>query len=253
MTTNSGLLLEQTYPIRSYEPRPGGQAPITTICNQLQDIASCHADSLGFGYRDLETSGHLWLLARLHVMMDRLPEYGGTVTVRTWPSGNERLVATRDFLISDQDGLMGRATTAWVTMNAKTHRPEPPSEVLNERFIPDEPRALVFPAKSVARLKGGDHETPLTARRADMDINGHVNNVRYTEFCLEAVPLDWDEANRCMGLDIQFRSESFAGDAYVCACAPEATDGPATTMLHRLTRTADEREIARMRSWWQPR
>ncbi|ADU63859.1 MAG: acyl-ACP thioesterase [Pseudodesulfovibrio sp.] len=255
MTAHLPLTHDRLYRIRSYEPRPDGLAPITAICNQLQDIASGHADALGFGYHDLETGGHFWLLARLHVMMDRLPAYGGAVRVQTWPSGNERLVANRDFLILDpaaaQETVMGRATSSWVTMNASTHRPESPSEVLSTRFIPDRERALTFPAKSITRLKDGEHETGLTARRADLDINGHVNNVRYAELCLEAVPQAWEAAHRCLGLDIQFRSESFAGDAYVSACAEAGPDSGMRTLLHRLTRINDDREIVRMRSWWQ--
>ncbi|WP_285907177.1 acyl-[acyl-carrier-protein] thioesterase [Pseudodesulfovibrio pelocollis] len=260
MTPESSLVLDHGYDVRSYEPRQNGRIPITAICNQLQDIASRHADALGFGYHDLETSGHYWLLARLHVMMERMPGYGDSLAVRTWPSGNERLVATRDFLILDPgrkqgepDAILGRATSAWVTMNARTHRPDPPSEVLHERFIPEMDRALAFPAKAVTRLRSGDHEAAVTARRADLDINGHVNNVRYAEFCLEAVPEAWEAAHRCAGIDIQFRSESFAGDTYVSACAEDAPDNGAPTLLHSLTRVADNREIVRMRSWWRPR
>jgi len=260
MISDSPLILERVYDVRSYEPRQDGRIPITAICNQLQDIASRHADGLGFGYHDLETSGHYWLLARLHVKMERMPGYGESVRVRTWPSGNERLVATRDFLLLEPgaedagtDAVLGRATSAWVTMNARTHRPDPPSEVLNERFIPEVERALAFPAKAVTRLADGKHEADLTARRADLDINGHVNNVRYAEFCLEAVPDAWEAARRCVGLDIQFRSESFAGDAYVSVCAEAAPDSGMPTLLHRLTRKADAREIVRMRSWWRSR
>lgn len=258
MTSSFALAHDRVYAVRSYEPRPDGLAPVTAICNHLQDIASRHADALGFGYHDLETSGHAWLLARLHLRMDRLPGYGDSVLVRTWPSGNERLTATRDFLVIDPgagpDGVTGRGTSAWVAMNRRTHRPDPPAEVLDGRLIPDMERALVFPSKSVIRLADGEHETGITARRADVDINGHVNNVRYAEFCLEAVPEEWEATRLCVGLDIQFRSESYAGDAYVSACAVAEPDADgAQTLLHRLTRTADQREIVRMRSWWRPR
>ncbi len=251
MTTNVQFTLEQDYKIRSYEPFPDGLVSISTICDHLQDIASRHADVMGFGLHDLEKSGHLWLLARLHLTMDRLPAFGDTVHVTTWPSGNERLVANRDFLIQDAQGIMGRATTAWVTMNKATHRPDKPDTVLSRRFIPERDRALVFPSKAVTRLKGGDHTAAITARRSDIDINGHVNNVCYTQFCLEAVPQDWDDENRCMGLDIQFRSESFAGDEYVASCAvSEMIDGR-STLLHGLIRSSDKTEIVRMRSWWE--
>lgn len=250
MPTTHTLSFTREYGVRSYEPQPDGFIPITSICDHLQDIASRHADSLGFGLADLEKSGHLWLLARLHVMMDRLPRFGDTVSVTTWPSGNERLTASRDFLISDPSGVIGRATTSWVTMNKATHRPDSPDTVLNKRFIPERERASVFPSRAISRLKVGDHEIGITARRADMDINGHVNNVNYARFCLEAVPEAWDKAHRCMGIDIQFRTESFPGEQYTSYCSESDVIEESPTLLHGLVRKADTAEIVRMRSWW---
>jgi len=251
MTTNSDLTFEHAYDIRSYEPRTDGRVSIASVCNQLQDIASRHADSLGFGFEDLQRSGHFWILARLHLMMDRLPGYGERARILTWPSGNERLVALRDFLVHDGDGPVGCATSSWVTLNTETHRPDRPDTVLHRRFIPDRGHALEFPTKSVTRLKRGENTAAITARRADIDINGHVNNVRYVEFCLEAVPRAWTDTHRCLGLDIQFRAESFAGDTYAAACSPSEPDHGMDTFLHALTRTSDNREIVRMKTWWR--
>ena len=249
MTTNSDLTFEHVYSVRSYEPRMDGRVSIASVCNHLQDIASRHADSLGFGFEGLQQSGHFWVLARLHLMMDRLPGYGEQSRILTWPSGNERLVALRDFLIHDGHGQVGRATSSWVTVNAETHRPDRPDTVLNRRFIPEREHALTFPSKAVTRLKDGEHTAAITARRADMDINGHVNNVKYVEFCLEAVPETWTAGNRCLGLDIQFRAESFAGDMYATACARSESENGYDTYLHSLVRTADDREIVRMKTW----
>lgn len=136
-------------------------------------------------------------------------------------------------------------------MNKETLRPDPPSTVLSERLIPDREHALTFPSKAVKRLKDGDHAITLAAHRFDTDINGHVNNVRYTEFCLEAVPQTWMDTRDCVGLDIQFRTESFPGDVYESACSPAEPDGDMETMLHSLTRQSDGKEIVRMRSWWR--
>jgi len=251
MTKNSPLTFEHRYHIRSYEPRFDGHVSITSVCNHMQDIASRHAETLGFGYRDLRQSNHYWVLARLHVMMERMPGFGESSRVKTWPSANEKLVATRDFLIHDKKDLIGKATTAWVALNAKTLKADPPREVLDGRHIPDCERAMVFPSRAVNRLKDGEHKVELKARRFDQDINNHVNSVRYVEFCLEAVPTTWTSENRCMGVDIQYRLESHAGDEYVSACTMDKQDNGMDTILHSLTRISDNKEIVRMRSWWK--
>jgi acyl-ACP thioesterase len=253
MTTNLNLTLEHTYDIRSYEPQADGRVSISTVCNHLQDMASCHADKMGFGYHDLGKSGHLWLLARLHVMMDTLPGYGEKARVLTWPSGNERLVANRDFLIHQDQNIIGKATTSWVTMNIETHKPDKPDILLDNRFIPDRERVLTFPTRAIQRLKQGQHTTTIAARRSDLDINGHVNNVRYVEYCLESVPEAWITENRCIGIDIQFRTEAFAGDKLLSACTASEPDSGRDTFLHTLTRESDSAEIVRMRSWWDKR
>jgi acyl-ACP thioesterase len=251
MTNNSPLTFEHSYHIRSYEPRSDGRVSIAAVCNHLQDIASRHAENLGFGYLDLQQSDHYWVLARLHVMMERMPGFGESSRITTWPSANEKLVATRDFLVHDKEHLIGKATTAWVALNAKTLKADPPSEVLDGRHIPNCERAMVFPSRAVNRLKDGENKVELKARRFDQDINNHVNSVRYVEFCLEAVPRTWTAENWCMGVDIQYRLESHAGDEYVSACKADKQDNGMNTILHSLTRISDNKEIVRMRSWWK--
>jgi len=47
------------------------------------------------------------------------------------------------------------------------------------------------------------------ARRGDIDLNGHVNNVHYVEWLMEGRP---DAAGSCRELDIVFKSETLAGE-----------------------------------------
>ncbi|MEF2231384.1 MAG: acyl-ACP thioesterase domain-containing protein [Pseudodesulfovibrio sp.] len=253
MNATSPLIFEHAYDIRSYEPRTDGLVTLTTICNQLQDVASRHADALGFGFSDLRTTGHFWMLVRLHLIMHRLPGFGETCRVGTWPSGNERLVAARDFLIHDKNGLIGRATSNWVAVDLETRKACPPDEVLDARCIPDAERALLMPPGAIPRLRDPEFTATVTARRADQDINNHVNSVRYGEFCFEAAPAEWTARSRCMALDIQFKNESFAGDAYLSACAETEPENGMRTLLHGLRRQGDDKEIVRMRSWWSER
>ena len=248
MTTNA--IFSDAYAVRSHHPSPDGCVCITTVCDFLQDMAARHADILGFGFHDMQRLGRTWLLARLHVVMERLPRLGESVEITTWPSGNERLSASRDFVIGLNGQDAGLAATNWVAMDLTTRRPVPPETLLASRLIPQRDRALRFPTKSVRRLTSGEHVVSLAARRSDIDVNGHVNNVRYAEFCLEAVPADFLEERRCCGLDIQFRSESTAGETFSSFCSPLADEPGA--LLHGVRRS-DGVEAVRMKSWWRPK
>jgi acyl-CoA thioesterase FadM len=110
-------------------------------------------------------------------------------------------------------------------------------------------RAIDFEGRAVKRIREGEFETTVTARHGDHDINGHVNSMRSVEYCLEAVPESWSATRYCVGGDVQFRAECFAGDRLHSLAAPQE-DG---TMLHSLIRESDGKETARMKTWWQER
>src|SRR5512133_1225031 len=89
------------YPVTWYDADASHRAGIVTICKFLQESAWNHANHLGFGYRTANEVKQVWVLVRLLVKMERYPNWGEMVTVRTWPRGMEGLLALRDFEILD--------------------------------------------------------------------------------------------------------------------------------------------------------
>jgi acyl-ACP thioesterase len=242
------LIHTSTYRLRSYEVDFEDRAFLTALCNMLQDAASMHAAELGFGYGDLHRLGRAWVLSRAFIHMDALPGFGTDVEVETWPSGNQKTVATRDFLLKNGD-VIGRGTSAWAVIDIEDRKAVSPESLIADRDIPQVPRALEFESRAVKRIRDGEHATTVRARYGDHDINGHVNSMRSVEYCLEAVPESWRRERVCVGGDVQFRAECFAGDELRSIASPQE-DG---TMLHTLIRQSDQRETARMKTWWEPR
>ena len=112
---------EGPYIVHSYEVGTHTSAPLTIVCNYLQDAAWHHAQILQLGYEALLRENKNWVLARLAIEMERYPLWGEQITVRTWPKGTERLLAFRDFeMIDDSGKKIGAASSAWVIVD--THR-----------------------------------------------------------------------------------------------------------------------------------
>lgn len=177
-----------TFKIRSYETDEFNHLKISSVFNFMQVAAGLNAEELGFGYTQLNPRGIFWILSRVILEWHGNVKFDEDLIVETWPKGIERLFAIRDFRFYSQDGgNIGKATTAWLMMDAKSGRPVNPA---NERF--DLPLFDLQPA--IDELPGKIAEpaemTLLTKRStvySDIDVNLHVNNAKYLEYIFDAL------------------------------------------------------------------
>ena len=204
-----------TWAVRTYECGPDGEATMASVCNWLQEAASLNAAAMTFSKSDFEAAGEniSWVLTHLKVRMSRFPKWGETVSVLTFPRGGRRIVAHRDFALSGADGEeIGRATSEWMIIDLASRKlvaiPEGVFAAANTVRDP------VFGDEPLAKLRWDCREAAadalvFRARRGDIDLNGHVNNVHYVEWLMEGRPA---AAGRCRELDVVFKSETFAGE-----------------------------------------
>jgi acyl-CoA thioesterase FadM len=253
--------------VRCYDVGPDERLRPERLCNYFEEAAGRHAAALGLGIDRLARDGHAWVLAKMRLVLSRLPRAGERLRVTTWPVRVERLQFRRDFMAYDEAGAVpARAVTQWVIINLATRR--------LERF-PAHIAALA-PANPASALDDGDIRIPalderalpgpsFPVRLADIDRNRHVNNSHYVEFALEAAlsankttgasaaaehdrlaALAPEEELR--GLDILFRAEGRFGDLIATRGMPEP-DAPGSCLCS-LYRRADGTELARARTLW---
>ncbi|GFM36643.1 acyl-[acyl-carrier-protein] thioesterase [Desulfovibrio psychrotolerans] len=209
--------------VRCYETGPGGLARPATFADYFQEAASNNARALGFPGERLWAQGMAWVLARLALHIHRYPAAGETVCIRTWPAAHDRTIAQRCYEATDVHGQpLAWGTSAWVVMDISTRRMLPIPDFVAQGYPKDQPDCRPFATRAVPKLRETAHEALLRSRRADMDANGHVNNARYVDWVLEAMPQDFAAAHEPSMVDITFRAECGAGVPLVSFCsAPE--------------------------------
>jgi medium-chain acyl-[acyl-carrier-protein] hydrolase len=202
------------FSISSYDLNPSGKARLTTMAHFFQELAYHHASQLGFGYQDMKERQTTWVLSRMRIRMDRYPAWDERIFMETWPSGVDKLFALRDFRIKDAAGkLMGVASTAWLILDLDTHRLIRPKEAL-EHF------KLIVHAEQVFEDPLDKIELPEETRSlhsravaySDLDIVGHVNNVKYIEWCIDSVTTRSDPEQEIREFEINFSQEALLGD-----------------------------------------
>lgn len=204
---------QEHFRINWYDTDLNGHVKMSSLANYLQESAWRHAEHLGFGYEDAKQRNEFWVIIALMVKMVDYPQWGQKITVETWPRGIERLFAYRDFKIMDESGqVLGAATSTWMILDLDTHRPKQVDIVKPVLHLAVRQDIL---SQNPPHLPPLDHSSEFIQRRvqfSEVDFYGHVNNTRYLDWCLDAIPADWHKDYRVRSMVINFLSEVKYGE-----------------------------------------
>jgi len=129
-----------------------------------------------------------------------------------------------------------------------------PPAVLHEIDLPDRP-----PAVEVARTRTspptGDvlFDRDFRVRFHDLDLNRHVNNVRYVEWAVETLDPSWLNAHELTTLTLEFRAETTGGDTVCSTVHPHDGEASSSTssFRHLLKHDGDNRVLALATTTWR--
>ncbi|XP_021909479.1 oleoyl-acyl carrier protein thioesterase 1, chloroplastic-like [Carica papaya] len=288
--TENGLSYKEKFIVRCYEVGINKTATVETIANLLQEVGGNHAQSVGFSTDGFATTPtmrklHLiWVTARMHIEIYKYPAWSDVIEIETWCQSEGRIGTRRDWILKDYatGQVIGRATSKWVMMNQDTRRLQKVSDEIKEEYLvfcPKELR-LAFPEENNNSLKKiSKLEDParysmlgLKPRRADLDMNQHVNNVTYIAWVLESIPQDIIDTHELQTITLDYRRECQQDDIVDSLTSPEqdgdtemisgfqGSNGSAAAredkqdtlqFSHLLRLSADGQEINRGRTEWR--
>ena len=198
----------ETFHLRTCDCDLAGTWRPSALLEAMQETAIAHCDRLDFGRAVTDGLGVAWVLSRLKVALERVPAIGEAVSVETWPIAPRHLFYPRMFTLRDgAGGVIGHASSLWVLMdlNARriTDRPEARAAMPDNRDVP-----LPIPLPGTPRpLEGEPLRGELTPGCADFDINGHVNNTRYMDWCVNALGLETLKRRQLTAFEVNYEGE----------------------------------------------
>ncbi|MDX1638977.1 MAG: thioesterase [Balneolaceae bacterium] len=202
--TEQKRVYEEPFRIRSSEVRPDGSARLQTLCDLLQEVAGNQALELNFDVSQLRKRNLTWVLHRLDLRVEKYPKWRDRVTVRTWPSGGSGIKAYRDFVIQDSsEQTIARALSYWLMIDLTDRRPARiPREVI-DLAPPNVDHVVPVAKKRPATPSEPEIQKIFDVRYSDLDVNNHVNNIRYIEWIVETHP----NGAHVTSMDIEFKAE----------------------------------------------
>lgn len=208
---------------------------LSSMFGYFQDIAAFHSAELGASVQRLHTELNVaWILLKVRVEIDKYPVLAQELYIDTWPQA-PRALYERDYTIRSKSGeMLVRAASTWVIMNLETR------EIKRDKFLDynnieiRKDRAVEKGAGRQRRVEGAEPVFEKRINYSDVDYNGHVNNARYIDFIMDAIPFEKHREKEIRNIEVYYVNELSPDSDLVLAVSQMEKDADAPAGLEKL-------------------
>lgn len=221
------------YRVEPFTEDVAGRISWGNLGNIMLRCASMHAGLHGFGYEDMIKGHHVWVLSRLVIDIDERPRSGEPFSIRTWVDKLYRQFTDRHFSVLRPDGsAYGHASSIWALIDTETRLPADLTQLPEGSFADILMPGTTPPIAPMARMRMKEPQLVATHKAAycDLDINGHVNSIRYIELMLNRLDADAMRSRGVRRIEVAYCLEAYCHDELqIWTAADEAN--PARTLF----------------------
>ncbi|MFA7115858.1 MAG: acyl-ACP thioesterase domain-containing protein [Bacteroidales bacterium] len=204
-------ILDKDYKINNININTNKKLGLCGLLQMLQDVASEHALKLGAGYENSIKKGFFWVLVRQKLRMNAWPNLNDIVTIKTWTKPAFSIYVIREYEIFVNHQKIGECSTTWMILDNRSREPKK-LDTFDKLFKSRKNYSLNFSAEKVKLPKELDFIKTFEVRISDLDMNNHVNNIKYTQWVLDSIPFNYYKSFMIKEYEINFSLETFLED-----------------------------------------
>ena len=191
-----------------------GKLTMGVLGNHLLNCAGFHASERGFGIAEINENHYMWVLSRLAIELEDMPRQYEDFTIHTWIENVYRLFTDRNFELVNKDGkTIGYARSVWAMISMETRKPADlltlHGESLNQ-YVSDRECPISKPNR--VKVVQDNSVAEYLTKYSDIDINGHVNSIKYIEHILDLFPMETFKEKSIRRFEMAYVAESYYGD-----------------------------------------
>ncbi len=213
MSSNSNIG-EFHFVVEPFQDDASGRLAWFFLGNHLLRCANRHAAGHGFGFEQTKGVAHTWVLSRLTIEMQEMPRTGEAYVIKTWVNRIYRQFTDRLFSIETPEGkVLGSVHSIWALIDVETRVPADLEALPNDGFraaLVDVPSPIV----PLRRVRMAEEKPAFTVPSlySDLDINGHVNSIRYIQHVLNVFPAEVHKARAVKRIEVAYCLETYFGE-----------------------------------------
>lgn len=217
------------------------------LCNIMQNLASRAAEKRGYGYTFIQKNNFVWVLVKINAKVVKYPLWNEYVRLLTWVRGIDRIKTDRHFILYDKDeNEIAYAVTEWAMIDYKQRRPQLIEKFIDKAKTLNDKSANVNTPSKIKQLISPVFCSSRNIVYSDIDVNGHVSNVKYLEWFLDTYDYDFRHNNLLEEFEMNFLSECKFGQSV--KIFHDINDN---VHLGSIIRVTDNKEVFRIKLKWQ--
>lgn len=189
-----------------------GRARATNLLNNMFSAGSRHGETRGFG----ATSTLGWVIVRMGVHFERIPHKKENLRIDTWIRNLYHGFTDRCARMVDEDGnevVSMIFTFAMIDLKTRT-AVDLNGDIglrITECVLPEEQLAIRrIPA--INRTPVDEVTFKRSPHYSDIDINGHMNSMRYIDHILDAMPIEYINSHDITDMTVAYMHEGDANE-----------------------------------------
>jgi len=190
-----------------------GALKCSAFARMLEGAGAAHDESVGFGDFELrKTYGYTWVLSGLHIAVLAPLREGDRLSVFSWRNGTQGAAIVREAAMYrlGEEAVIGRASMSCVLVHEDSLRPVNPRKFIQENsvtFAPELSHLPDLPRRKIELPESMEAICSRTVYYDDIDMNKHLNNLRYIDFLTDAAIRMSDRP--IAELDVLYRRQVF--------------------------------------------
>lgn len=225
------------------------------LSNAMLNAADVHSTRRNFGMTYLNTMNKTWVLSRFAVELDELPTEHTPLCIDTWVENAMKYFTRRNWAIQSADGTKtyGYGKSIWAMIDTVTREPQNILEVNDGKINDYIYTEKECPIKDVSRVKNGTMTdyTEFTVCYSDIDVNGHLNSMKYVDHVLDTFPIAHFREYQVKRMEVAYVAEGHFGDTLRIY---KVDEGGQSYSFNIVRKEADgEVELCRIKLWFKAR
>ncbi|MBE9467705.1 MAG: hypothetical protein IMY72_05200 [Bacteroidetes bacterium] len=249
MQENNIPIFVKEYEIRYKEVNDRQEATPVAILNFVEETAADHCAHIGRNVYDLQKNGIGWVLYAGCFHMDKYPRYREKIKIKTWISQFKSFRGYREYrVLSEDNKLLGGFRGLWLYFDLEKRKPIPIEDIYYEKWPMRNEKAIDYeidPSKNL--ITNSDSNKSFAVQRYDIDSNNHVNNVRYMQWLMEAIPDEFYNKAKMQYIQGTFLKETFLDRHVLADCKIISPN----ELLHTVIEKEHGTLLATARTTWE--